>query len=315
MSLLPGILQSSRADSTTKQYCASFLKFKKWAKIQGIGDQDIFPSKVLHVSIYLACLSQQANSPSSVNEAFYGIKWAHDITGCSSPTDNQLVRNILEGAKRILAKPISKKEPITVELLRKMYYKLFDRNNLYNQRTICMCLLSFSGFLRSKELINIKRSDVFLFSDHVEIFIESSKTDVYRDGTRVVIARVFSDLCPVSNLELYFGLAGIQDDSQGYVFCAVSKTDHGHKLRDCGKPISYTRVREIFIEAFTGIVNNIKQYGLHSLRSGGATASVVRGIPDRLFKRHGRWRSESAKDGYVKDPLSDRLSVSKNLGL
>jgi hypothetical protein len=111
-----------------------------------------------------------------------------------------------------------------------------------------MCLLSFSGFLRSKELINIKRSDVFLFSDHVEIFIESSKTDVYKDGTRVVIARVFSDLCPVSNLELYFGLAGIQDDSQGYVFCAVSKTDHGYKLRDCGKPISYTRVREILME-------------------------------------------------------------------
>ena len=52
----------------------------------------------------------------------------------------------------------------------------------------------------------------------------------------------------------------------------------------------------------TGTVDNIKNYGLHSLRSGGATASVVRGIPpDRPSKRHGRLRSESAKDGYVKD--------------
>ena len=43
---------------------------------------------------------------------------------------------------------------------------------------------------------------------------------------------------------------------------------------------------------------------------------MVRGIPpDRLSKRHGRLRSESAKDGYVKDPLTERLSVSKNLGL
>ena len=38
-------------------------------------------------------------------------------------------------------------------------------------------------------------------------------------------------------------------------------------------------------------------------------------ITDRLFKRHGRWRSETAKDGYVKDALQNRLSVSQCLGL
>jgi hypothetical protein len=32
-------------------------------------------------------------------------------------------------------------------------------------------------------------------------------------------------------------------------------------------------------------------------------------------KKHGRWRSETAKDGYVKDSLPDRLSVSKKIGL
>jgi len=54
---------------------------------------------------------------------------------------------------------------------------------------------------------------------------------------------------------------------------------------------------------------------LHSLRSGGATAAANRGIPDRLFKRHGRWSSESAKDGYVKDSIDERLRVSQCLGL
>ena len=38
-------------------------------------------------------------------------------------------------------------------------------------------------------------------------------------------------------------------------------------------------------------------------------------VPDCLFKRHGRWKSEIAKDGYVKDSLDSRLEVSKNLGL
>ena len=56
-----------------------------------------------------------------------------------------------------------------------------------------------------------------------------------------------------------------------------------------------------------------KQYGLHSLRSGGATTAANRGVPDRLFKRHGRWRSETAKDGYVHENESALLSVSRVL--
>ena len=65
------------------------------------------------------------------------------------------------------------------------------------------------------------------------------------------------------------------------------------------------------LEAFKDIVPDISTIGTHSLRSGGANA----GIPDHLFKRHGRWSSDSAKDGYVKDSLSSRLSVSKALGI
>ena len=68
------------------------------------------------------------------------------------------------------------------------------------------------------------------------------------------------------------------------------------------------------LEAFKDIVSDITTIGTQSLRSGGATAADNAGIPDRLFKRHGRWSSESAKDGYVKDSLSSRLSVTQALG-
>ena len=74
-------------------------------------------------------------------------------------------------------------------------------------------------------------------------------------------------------------------------------------------------MRELFVNAFQPFVADIKKFGLHSLRSGGASTSANLGISDRLFKRHGRWRSETAKDGYVKDSLADRLRVSENLGL
>ena len=54
-----------------------------------------------------------------------------------------------------------------------------------------------------------------------------------------------------------------------------------------------------------------KKFGLHSLRSGGARAAPVAGIDDRLLKKHGRWKSDKAKDGYVKESITDRLFVSK----
>ena len=95
------------------------------------------------------------------------------------------------------------------------------------------------------------------------------------------------------------------------LLCQLSKTKCGYKPRSKG--LSYSRLRDLVLDAFKDIVPNISTIGKHSLRSGGATATASAVVPDRLFKRHGRWASESAKDGYVQDSLSSCLSVSKAL--
>jgi len=59
---------------------------------------------------------------------------------------------------------------------------------------------------------------------------------------------------------------------------------------------------------------NISVIGAHSRRSDGAVAANA-GISDRLFKRHGRWSCDLAKDGYVKDSLFSPLSIFQALGL
>ena len=72
-------------------------------------------------------------------------------------------------------------------------------------------------------------------------------------------------------------------------------------------PLSYSRMRELFIQAVKQFVSDIKFYGLHCLGSGGTTAACNFCVPDRLLKRHGRWRSKNVKDGYVKDSFNDLL--------
>ena len=80
-------------------------------------------------------------------------------------------------------------------------------------------------------------------------------------------------------------------------------------------PLSYNIMRELFIQAFKPFVSDIKHYGLHSLRSDGATSACHFGVSDRLLKRHDGWRFENAKDGYVKYSFNDLLFVFKNLGI
>ena len=77
----------------------------------------------------------------------------------------------------------------------------------------------------------------------------------------------------------YLDKARLSHDSP--LFCQLSKTKYGYKARARG--LSYTRLRELVIEAFRGIVPDISRIGTHSLRSGGATAAANTGVPDRLF--------------------------------
>ena len=58
-----------------------------------------------------------------------------------------------------------------------------------------------------------------------------------------------------------------------------------------------------------------ENFGLHSLRSGGVSAAANNGISDRLISKQGRWSSKKARNGYIKDSVVKRLTVSNTLGL
>ena len=157
--------------------------------------------------------------------------------------------------------------------------------SLYDIRSVLICLLAFAAFLRFDELAKLVRSDVEIDSEKLQLFIESSKT---------VVAVTGKVTCPVTMMNRYLDKAQLSHDSPP--FCQLTRTKYGYKARARG--LSYTRLRELVIEAFRGIIPDLARIGTHSLRSGGATAAANAGVPDRLFLRHGRWSSVSAKDGF-----------------
>ena len=89
----------------------------------------------------------------------------------------------------MLAHRTSKKEPIIISQLEHLVASKADpMASLYNIRSVVICILAFAAFLRFDELAKLNRSDVVIECSYLKLFIESSKTDQYRDWAWVVKA-------------------------------------------------------------------------------------------------------------------------------
>jgi hypothetical protein len=126
-----------------------------------------------------------------------------------------------------------------------------------------------------------------------------AKTDCYRNGKNVVISKLDSLQCPFNILRCYLEEANVEMNTDMYIFRTLTYFKKVNKfvLRKKNVKLSYTCTREILEETLSSIGLKAVDFGLHSLRSGGATAAYSCGVSDRLFKIHGHWKSEQAKDG------------------
>ena len=86
---------------------------------------------------------------SSLESACYGINWSHNLFGFQSPCDSKLVKSVLEAAKRGLAKPVSKKEPVTPAMILDICNRFAGPNaNLSDLRLATICVTACTTFLR-----------------------------------------------------------------------------------------------------------------------------------------------------------------------
>ena len=311
---IPNVLLAAREQNTIKNYWGCFEKWVSWS--EQFTEVSPMPSEEIHIIIYLLTLLQTGKNYPVIKSTLYAIKFFHKIIGFEEPCKTNLTTLILEGIKRICCHTTQKKDPITPEQLQKIYELLGgERMTLLNLRTLLISVLSFMGFLRFSEVITLTLGDIIIHETHISIFIEKSKTDVYRDGYWVYLAKLHSSsLCPKSLLEKYIKIAKI-NKPEHFLFRQILHTKNKFRLKRANKPISYSTTRENLLSALQKIGLEPKNYGLHSLRAGGATSAANLGVEDRLFQKHGRWKSVNVKNGYIHEDLNSLLSVSKNLGL
>jgi len=302
-----------------KRYLKEVVTFLNFQTHRGL--PGYLPATVVHLSLYLSSLLGK-RKVAAVSTAFAALKWVHGILPVqSNPLDSGLCRHLVEAEKRQRTSAIVKKEPASLDLIKAIISRYGQENaTLKDLRVATMCTLSFAGLFRSKELLNIKLCDMKLFTDYIIIHVPCSKTDVHRQGQDVFIAKSLRESCPGLLLERYIEKAKINvNDSKDYLFRNVIFLKSTNQYNLGNKMLSYTRFRELFKTCLKELGYDEKQYSLHSFRSGGAT-TIVKNLSnvsskERLLKLHGRWKSDIAKDMYVKEGLQERLSVSKSLGL
>lgn len=303
MENLKSTVLASRASGTFANYLRAFNKWRPFAS-DVLGTSE-FPVSPIVCALYLQHLLGSSKSVASINCAFYAFKWVHLLAGVDSPTLHPTVIAVKEGAVRLASQPIvNRKEPLDAHHLKVLAAET-NLEDLLQLRNLVMFILAVSGFLRSSELCE----------GYITISIEKSKTDQLREGRSVVIAESSSITCPCSLLKLYMHKAQIPENSDEYLFRAISASGNHKHLISVNKPICYSTYRQSFKKSFANIVPDISKYSTHSARSGGATLAASSGISERNLQRHGRWVSVTAKNVYVKDSLSSRLEVSKALFL
>ena len=248
-SQLPATLLKSRVDSSVKKYLGAYRCWRAWAIPHEL---PTFPAKEQHVALYLQSIGQRLESKSAAEEAVNALTWVHSLAGLDSPTDRPFVQATLQGLRRMWSKPVQKRKPMTTEILAYMVQDTNRQPSLSNLRLTAFSLLAFAGFLRFDEAIHIRACDVKTLVDMAKISLPS-KTDQFRQGHEVLIARTGTPTCPVAMLERYMSAAEITPASELFLFrgiCkgkdgeGICKGKDGEKLRASGC-LSYTTVREL----------------------------------------------------------------------
>lgn len=113
----------------------------------------------------------------------------------------------------------------------------------------------------------------------ITIAIKQSKTDQFRAGANVCLARTSTDLCPVAALLSYIAL---RRDNPGPLF-----------FYQDGSYLTQTRLITSIRQALTQLGLNPLDFCGHSLRIGAATSAAANGLPDSTIKALGRWKSNA----------------------
>ena len=261
-------------------------------------------------SFFLAHLAEKyAHCTTVVSSAKTAINFAHRFNGLPEPTGH-LGQAVSEGVKRTRGRPKIKAKPLTKAMVRQIYRKWGKSFSLWKLMIATMVSVGFTSWCRFEELASLKACDVVFKGDHMQIFIEHSKTDQYREGAWVMVAKSKGGCCPVWLMKEFMMRARARGNTP------IFRTIWRRSLQKSGDlSLGTRRIGSTVFQRYfrCGEVKKIlwSQYAQRR----GYSGSTGEGTWSTEDVSHGRWVDRRSADAYIGVPAQTALQVTKMINL
>ena len=109
-----GYVAESLSENTRRAYRSALTAFRAWCEAQGV---EALPASPETVAAFVAAEADAGRKVATLEQRVAAIRWAHEATGCESPTASKLVRSTMQGIRREQGTAPKRKAPATVDRL------------------------------------------------------------------------------------------------------------------------------------------------------------------------------------------------------
>jgi integrase len=301
-------VRAARAVNTVKAYQSDWRAFESFCRVSELAP---LPAAPATVAAYAADAASRLKA-NTIERHLATISQAHQLAGAPNPVEDKLVRTVLSGIRRVKGTAQKGKQPLSADLLRKMFSAMpFSGmpDDLRSARDRALLLVGFAGAFRRGELVSLRYQDIRFTKEGVVVTIPHSKTDAEGEGQTVGIPYgSHPETCPVRALENWLGQANI---TYGYLFTRIGRW--GGEVR--GERISDHQLAKIIKRLAHSAGLDPAAFSGHSLRSGLATAAAEGGATERSIMDQTRHRSLQQLRKYIRRGSLFRDNAAAKSGL
>lgn len=276
-------LSESVPPNTRRAYAWAWSRFTKWCDETG---RCPMPATSETIAEHMTALRSGLAAPSTLDQSLGVIGAMHRKAGHRKP-DTEHARSLVRGYRRDLAEGgIGPRQapPMTRDVLRQVVAAL-DVSKPLGRRDRVLLVLGWTMMARRSELAALRFADAVEQAEGLDVTVRTSKTD--KDSRGRLVSLPSQDdpaLDPARLVKAWRDEVGPDGpllqrlDLRGNP--AGSITGHGVN-------------HAVHMAAWRAGVGGKGYYTAHSLRAGGLTDALHRGVPVGIAARHGGWDPKS----------------------
>jgi integrase len=296
-------IRVAKAANTVKAYRSDWRSFESFCRGRELA---ALPAAAATVAAYAADCASRLKAR-TIERHLAAISQAHQLAGFRNPVEDKLVRTVMGGIRRAKGTAQKGKEPLSADLLRKMFSGMGD--DLRATRDRAMLLVGFAGAFRRRELVSLRCEDISFTKEGLVVTIPRSKTDPAGEGQTVGIPYgSHPETCPVRALENWLERSNI---TYGSLFTRIGRS--GGEVTGSG--ISDHQLAKIIKRLALAAGLDADSFSGHSLRSGLATAAAEGGATERAIMDQTRHRSLKQVRKYIRRGSLFRDNAAAKSGL